>query len=472
MPGWLESGCEDSSGTGESFPGAYLVGCGASVCSSIGSSFGLVLQKKAHARNDAMIARGEQGYKVVGGLMMSPLWLFGFTLLVLVPLPFDFISLALAPASLITPLGGVTIILNNIAAPLCLGEKVTRLDWAATFVIVVGVAISTAFGVHCSTTYTGSELVKLYQQHAFIVCEVILCSVMIFLLWMVHMTGPEALTRSCCSFAFAEHDHRECVSGMRKRRWLAYAFLAGGFGANTNVFLKACGEMAENVFFGSGANDDYNGAVPYLLLVATAVWAVGQLMQLNMGAAIAPAVKYFPIYNVCLISLTTTLGLIYFGEYKLLSYAGIMAYPVGLLIVLFGIYMLTWNVDSDVQQGSPPRKTEASEWDGDGLDLEESKPLTPTTSTDELDQSPEARAVETDGTGLPQMGAGATRRRLPPLLTPVKTDAGEPDETSRLSPRMSSPAELKQETNPVTLDESPLRTPTSTLDEAPTPPSI
>lgn len=367
---WLESECEESSGTGESFPGAYLVGCGASVCSSIGSAFGLVLQKKAHLLNDALLARGEQGYKVVGGILLSPLWIFGFVLLVLVPLPFDFISLALAPASLITPLGGVTIILNNIAAPLCLGERPTRLDWAATGVIVIGVAISTAFGVHCSSTYTGSELVKLYERTTFIVAEALLCSVMIILLWMVHMTGREALTRSCCSCAFDENDERACVTGMHQWRYLAYAFLAGGFGANTNIFLKACGEMAENVFFGSGDNDDYSGALPYLMMLATGLWAVGQLMHLNMGGSIAPAIKYFPTYNVCLISLTTTIGVIYFEEYKLLSYAGIIAYPVGLLVVLSGIYMLTWQNDSDVHQSSNTN-------DMDGDELEESKPLTP-----------------------------------------------------------------------------------------------
>ena len=110
IPSWLESGCDSSSSGGQSFPGAFLVGMAASVSSSIGSSFGCVLQKKAHAQNEQRIADSQPSYTVFAGIMLSPLWITGFVLLVLLPLPFDFISLALAPASLITPLGGVTII--------------------------------------------------------------------------------------------------------------------------------------------------------------------------------------------------------------------------------------------------------------------------------------------------------------------------------------------------------------------------
>jgi len=353
MPSWLESGCDSSSSGGQSFPGAFLVGMAASVCSSIGSSFGCVLQKKAHAQNEQRVADGQPSYTVFAGIMLSPLWISGFVLLVLLPLPFDFISLALAPASLITPLGGVTIILNQIAAPICLGEKVSRLDWIATGVIVVGIVIASAFGVHCSNTYTGGQLAELYNQTAFIVVEVLLLTTMAVLLWCVHISGPEAITRSCCK---DEPDVQlpPWRLQLKQNRYLCYAFLAGGFGANTNVLLKSCGEMAENVFAG-GSDEDYAGYIPHLTMVGTVICAVGQIMHLNMGGALAPAVKYFPIYNVALITLTTVVALIYFEEYRLLSYAGIVAYPVGLIIVLFGIYILTWQqpaqvADEDIQE--------------------------------------------------------------------------------------------------------------------------
>eukprot|EP00656_Telonema_subtile_P036666 TRINITY_DN406_c0_g1_i2.p1 TRINITY_DN406_c0_g1~~TRINITY_DN406_c0_g1_i2.p1 ORF type:complete len:238 (-),score=70.49 TRINITY_DN406_c0_g1_i2:483-1196(-) len=167
---------------------------------------------------------------------------------------------------------------------------------------------------------------------------------MLVLLWAVHVSGGEALSRSCCGGEYVQGSQE---SGWRRKlrehRWLMFAVLAGGFGANTNILLKACGEMAENVFFGTGADDDYAGYVPHLMLLGTGVCAVAQLMHLNIGASIAAAVKYFPVYNVALILLTTVVSLIYYEEYKLLSYAGMVAYPVGLIVVLFGILMLTWH---------------------------------------------------------------------------------------------------------------------------------
>ena len=50
-----------------------------------------------------------------------------------------------------------------------LDEKVTRLDWIATAVIVTGIVCATAFGNHCSYTYTLQDMVDLFAETPFIV---------------------------------------------------------------------------------------------------------------------------------------------------------------------------------------------------------------------------------------------------------------------------------------------------------------
>ena len=58
---------------------------------------------------------------------------------------------------------------TQVLAPWMLNEKLTRLDWIATGVICVGIVCATAFGSHCSYTYTLQQMVNLFEETIFIV---------------------------------------------------------------------------------------------------------------------------------------------------------------------------------------------------------------------------------------------------------------------------------------------------------------
>ena len=58
---------------------------------------------------------------------------------------------------------------TQVLAPYMLNEKLTRLDWIATGVICVGIVCATAFGSHCSYTYTLQQMVDLFENTTFIV---------------------------------------------------------------------------------------------------------------------------------------------------------------------------------------------------------------------------------------------------------------------------------------------------------------
>lgn len=53
--------------------------------------------------------------------------------------------------------------MNQVLAPYILGERLTRIDTAATGIIVVGIVLSTAFGVHSSANYTIEKLLSLWS---------------------------------------------------------------------------------------------------------------------------------------------------------------------------------------------------------------------------------------------------------------------------------------------------------------------
>lgn len=64
---------------------------------------------------------------------MDSEWLVGFLLFAIAPIPFAMLSLALAGQSLIMPLTGVSVVLNQVLAPYVLGE---RCDFRLPFVRV------------------------------------------------------------------------------------------------------------------------------------------------------------------------------------------------------------------------------------------------------------------------------------------------------------------------------------------------
>ena len=57
----------------------------------------------------------------------------------------------------------VSVVMNQVLAPCILGERLTRIDAAATGIIVIGIALSTAFGVHTSANFTIEKLLVLWS---------------------------------------------------------------------------------------------------------------------------------------------------------------------------------------------------------------------------------------------------------------------------------------------------------------------
>ena len=104
------------------------------------------------------------------GIPCNKYFIAGFIMLVVVPLPLDLVALANAGQSLILAVGtGCTVIFGQIVAPKVLKESLTRYDILATFLITIGVFISTLTGTHETPVYTSTTLLHLYTYPAIIV---------------------------------------------------------------------------------------------------------------------------------------------------------------------------------------------------------------------------------------------------------------------------------------------------------------
>eukprot|EP00658_Telonema_sp_P-2_P065593 TRINITY_DN547_c0_g1_i10.p3 TRINITY_DN547_c0_g1~~TRINITY_DN547_c0_g1_i10.p3 ORF type:complete len:151 (-),score=20.24 TRINITY_DN547_c0_g1_i10:341-793(-) len=90
---------------------------------------------------------------------------------------------------------------------------------------------------------------------------------------------------------------------------VVFGYCAGAVGGQQQVFLKATGELFESTFNGKS---EWNRWEATMFAVACIVLAVGQIQLLNKGLCLWSAIKYLPIYNVCLILCSTTYGGIFY----------------------------------------------------------------------------------------------------------------------------------------------------------------
>ena len=80
-------------------------------------------------------------------------WLGAIPFQLAAPIPCDIVAFGNAPQSLVAPLAGFAIVVNQMMAPCFLPESLTKMDIISSLVIVVGCVATTAFGSHNSATY-------------------------------------------------------------------------------------------------------------------------------------------------------------------------------------------------------------------------------------------------------------------------------------------------------------------------------
>jgi len=308
----------------------WVAGVIASVAGSASTAGGLILQKIAQTRNQAL-PEDERPFSK-GGFILAPLWIMGFTFITIVPLPFNLMAVTWAAASLVAPLTSVTLVLNQILAPFTLGEKVTRVDMLGTAVIVSGVVLATSFGTHCESSYTAADLLELYLKAPFLVAAGAALLGMLVALIVIRQwrsTMPEHIT---------SEDVEALDSGAPTRICIAYAYMAGSLGALMQIFFKSTGELV-----GAGEFDHW---ALWLFVVLVAVIAIFQMSYLNQGMAVCNAVVFFPTYNACFIVMTTVTGMLYYEEYKLLTMrkdatVAWAFFGSGVSLVIIGVLVLT-----------------------------------------------------------------------------------------------------------------------------------
>lgn len=81
----------------------------------------------------------------------------------------DLVSYGMAPSSIVTPVGSLTLVVNIGLAHWWLGEEIYRQDWIGSFLIITGATLTVIFGNQEETCLTVQELTALYATESMLI---------------------------------------------------------------------------------------------------------------------------------------------------------------------------------------------------------------------------------------------------------------------------------------------------------------
>lgn len=283
---------------------------------------GFLLQKIAQEDRDS------DTWPKLGDVIFSPMWILGFTLAVVAPLPGNVIAYACAPMSLTAPLCGVTVILNTAIAPRCLGEKLQPWpDFMAMALICAGCILSTTTGAHEDNVknLTLHDMLRLIFDPVFIVAFLIFGSSVIATI-LYELRNAEQINKAALTNPNNPPMHHVVLP----------AWAAAGCGGITNIFLKGFSKMVES-------------QQPATHLIACIVlgvipFASLQINFLNRGLRLYLLTIFFPTYNAMLLLNNTICGALFYHEYnQVIKSAGrTTLFALGVVSVVVGISMFRY----------------------------------------------------------------------------------------------------------------------------------
>lgn len=271
--------------------------------------------------------------------VLQPLWLVGLLGVVFGAIA-DFGALAFAAQSLLTPVGGFTVVANCWFARICLNERLSRKDAIATVLITIGIIMIATSGDKGDTCYTMEEMVELYGEPSFI-------GYVIFV-----------VASAAGLFAFHKYANRikarygpwsSQYSKLKRLHMISYPVQSGILGAQSILFAKSTAELIKAtarghnqfVFFGF-----------YAILSMLIFTIVSQLHWLAVALKHADALFVIPIFQSFFIIISIVGGGVYFKELDNLTQTNTAVFCAGVMVMMSGIYMLA---QRSLGTDEPPR---------------------------------------------------------------------------------------------------------------------
>ncbi|XP_039950276.1 magnesium transporter NIPA2 [Bactrocera neohumeralis] len=292
------------------------VGLAISSCFFIGSSF--IIKKKALMR---LNRQGEMRAAAGGyGYLKEWIWWAGLLTMALGE-GANFAAYAFAPASLVTPLGALSVIISAVMASKFLNEKLNLLGKIGCLLCILG---STIIVIHSPKEKEVENLEVLFeklQDPGFI----------FYVLCILGSTVYVAL------FIAPRYGHSNVT---------VYIYLCSGIGSLTVMSCKALGLAIRDTINGTG--NDFKTWMPWFLICVTVTFIAIQMNYLNKALDVFNTGIVTPVYYVMFTSLVITASAILFKEFTHMRFEDILGDVCGFFVVILAVFILNAFKDMDI----------------------------------------------------------------------------------------------------------------------------
>ncbi|KAG4066839.1 hypothetical protein HA402_012906 [Bradysia odoriphaga] len=296
----------------------FYIGLGLAVSSSvfIGSSF--IIKKKALIKLNRI-----GGLRAsAGGFGYLKEWIWWAGLLTMgIGEAANFAAYAFAPASLVTPLGALSVLVAAVMASKFLNERLNLLGKLGCLLCVLGSIIIVLHSPKEVEVEDLTVLISKLQDATFIIYVGIVLSVSLFISLYL---GPR-------------YGHINVT---------VYIVLCASIGSLTVMSCKALGLAIRDTI--SGKSNDFGEWLPYFLIVTTAVFIAIQMNYLNKALDIFNTGIVTPIYYVIFTSLVILASAILFKEWKHMSVEDVIGDICGFFIVIIAVILLNAFQNMDI----------------------------------------------------------------------------------------------------------------------------
>uniref|UniRef100_A0A8C6U120 NIPA like domain containing 2 n=1 Tax=Neogobius melanostomus TaxID=47308 RepID=A0A8C6U120_9GOBI len=282
----------------------YLLGISISICGNVLISVSLNIQKYAHIRQ---AQHNSKPYYT------SALWWMGVILMGVGELG-NFAAYGFVPASLIAPLGCVSVIASAVISVVFLKETVRASDILGGTLAITGTYLQVTFAPHNISMVTAQMLHYYFINYYFlvyIVIEILLFCVLLFLYKIKHMKHIVIVMLLVALLASVTVISVKAVSGM------------------ITETIKGSLQLVYPIFY-----------IMFVVMVASCAF---QIKFLNQAMKMFDATEVVPINYVFFTTSAVVAGIVFYQEFEDLAMLNILMFVCGCLLSFLGVFLIARN---------------------------------------------------------------------------------------------------------------------------------
>ncbi|XP_070553987.1 magnesium transporter NIPA2-like isoform X2 [Ptychodera flava] len=294
----------------------FYIGLTLAISSSIFIGGSFILKKKALIKLSRYARRaGDGGF----GYLREWLWWAGFGSMAFGEFT-NFAAYAFAPATLVTPLGALSVLVTAVLSSLFLNESLNLLGKVGCTLSIIGSTVMVLHAPQETTVEDLNALARMMKDPAFITYSILVFASSVFLIFY-------------------------CSPRYGSTNILVYITICSVIGSLSVMSCKGLGIGLKQLIAGENI---FLHPMTWLLIISLVTFITTQLNYLNKSLDIFNTSVVTPIYYVFFTTSVITASAILFKEWKQLDAKDTMGFICGFLTIVSGIFLLHAFKDMDI----------------------------------------------------------------------------------------------------------------------------